>query len=532
MIFIGVIAFNTYAQKLPVKYQVSEVFRMKVPSIQNDYIFPAGQGKFITISTKRRGFLVNPLIFESYFDLYDKDLKKIRTKTIKLNLGAIKGSVKGAFVKDNTLYIIRLNKNLRKRYYSFDIIKGDINTGNLSPAKEFFRINKVYTKNEVNLFVNFKSLYYQKLRYYSDVYFYEPKLILQFSKNNHYFAVIHRDFQEDNTKYFITVFNDKFEKINTKTIEENIIPNQFNINDVLVDDNNGNVFVSAKIYNSDPKHKIKFSNKSLVNSFNIYKIGKNGIKKYKIKPAKTLEKLELAENDKQLFVLGFYRDEYIKVNDVDGILRLNLDKSSLELVHENYQNFNKKIFKLKYKTKRNRSKNHEMIIRKKTVLNNGDIIVDAEDFFVPLLSKKEDRELEVRDIVGDLLTLKINNSGQILWANKIYKRQVVKPRLALHSCFSTMINDEHYLLFTDSKTKPQPKNTQFFLRDKDLQNLNGIKISTNGSLKSGVMIENTKSKFRFMPIEGTKISKNEVIIPAKDHQFIKYYKLRFYKNKH
>ncbi len=526
-LLISIFVIKTYAQKLPVKYEVSEVFRMTVPSVQNDYILPAGDGRFITISTKRRGFLVSPLTFESYFDLYDRDLKKVRTRKIKLNNGALKGSIKGAFVNNDKLSIIKFNQNLRKRYYSFEYITGDINTGEIQMPKEFFRIESVYTKNEVNLFLNFKSLYYQKLKYYSDVYFYEPKIILQYSANNKFFTIIHRDFQEKNTKYFIDVFNDKFEHIYTQNVSENIIPDKFSINDVVVDDDNGNVFIAVKIFDTARKNKIKFAKKSDVKEYHLYKINKQNTSSINFKPNKIIERIELVDNNNQLYAIGFYRNEYIRVNDVDGIVRLNINKNSFVLTNKSYKNFGSKLFKLKYKSGRKSSKNHEMIIRNKTVLSDGSIIVDAEDYFIPLLTKRKDRELEVREIVGDLFSLKINLQGDINWVKKIYKRQVVKPRLALHSCFSTMINNTHLLIFTDTKIKPQEKSTQFFLRDKDLQNLNGIKISETGNIKAGILIENMKSKFRFMPIEATKISDNEVIIPAKDHQFIKYFKLTF-----
>jgi hypothetical protein len=46
-------------------------------------------------------------------------------------------------------------------------------------------------------------------------------------------------------------------------------------------------------------------------------------------------------------------------------------------------------------------------------------------------------------------------------------------------------------------------------------------------VQKGVVKEHTRTKFRMMPIEGIMISKNEAIIPAKDHHLIRFYKLTF-----
>ncbi len=526
ILLAGVFIGNLYSQNLQIKYEESPVYKLTVPSVQNDYILPAGDGKFITISTKRKGFLVNPLTFESYFDLYDNNLKKIKSKKIRLNNRAIKGNIKGAFVKNNKLNIIKFNRNLRQKYYSFEYLIGDIQKGEMQPAHEFFRISKIYPKTEVNLFVNLKSLYYRKLKYYSDVYFYEPKIFVQFSDDNSFFTIIYRDFQEKKTKYFIDVFNDKFEHIYQQTITEEVAPDQFSINDILID-KKANVFMATKLYRTSRNQQIKFAKKTDVKSFHIYKISKNSTKYIEINPKKIIEKLALANDKNRLFVLGFYRNEFLRLNDVDGVFRANIDKNNFISSNSFYIGLGDQVIKINPENKKLRTKNHEIILRNLEVFKDGSIIMDAEDYFIPLVNKRRNREIEVREIVGDLISLKVGEQGNLIWANKIYKRQIVKPRLALHSCFSGIIDQKHILIFTDTQLQPQDKKVDFYLKGKELQNLNGVIISSEGNIRSGILIEHLKSKFRFIPIEGTKINNNEIIIPAKNLQFIKFYKLVF-----
>jgi len=525
LLMVSLLFTQVYAQKLGIDLKESKVYKMTTPRVQNDYILPDNEGGFITISTKRTGFLANPLVFESYATHYNAQMEQIKTKTFKLNKGIVKGNIKGAFIKEGHMYLLNLESNLRKRYYSFKIIDANIATREIS-EKEIFHIDKVYPKTETNLFVNLNSLYYEKLKYYSDVNYFNPKIIIKFSKNNNYFTIIHRDFNELQTKYFVDVFDSNFNKVFSRFFSYPAHSKLLYINDVDVNDDNGDVYVATKLYNSDPLYKRRFVNTSNIDKFIVYRLSKLGYKKHELKPKKVIESLHFAPGD-DLTIIGFYRNSFLDVNDTDGLMLMRLNKQSMELNHIAYTGFKEKLVSVKYKTRRKRSKNHEMIIRKVFKTKNGDLIINSEDFFIPLMNKKFNREETISEIVGDLFSIRLNKSGGIVWTKKIFKYQRVKPRLALHSCFATLINDTDYLLFTDSKIKKTSNKEAFYLQGKDLQNLNGVRLTYSGNLQEGVVKENRRTKYRLMPIEGTMISPNEAIIPAKDHQFIKFYKLTF-----
>jgi hypothetical protein len=526
LLFTGLLFWYGNAQQLGIKMQESKVFKQAAARVQNDYILPTGDGGFITIATKRSGFLANPLVFESYATLYNNNLEQIISKTFRLNKGIVKGAIKGAFVKNGELFMVEMDVNNRKKHITFKRIKANI-TDKSMDEKVFFKIDNIYSKNDVNLYVNPGSLFDEKMKYYSDVNFYNPKVYIKFSENNNFFTIVYRDFQEEKTRYFVNTFNDKFEKLYTKTIVNNTHSKTFYINDLVVDDNNGQVYIVAKVYKNNPHIRIRNSSSSNISHFMLYNVGENGSKKLKISPKVTIEDFTLLLDKKQLGMLGFYRNKYLSFNDIDGIARININPMIFSVSSQSYKSFREKLVSVKFRSSKRRSKNHRMIIRKKFLLDNGDIIINSEDFFIPNVLKKNNRELTLREYVGDMFTIKISQSGNILWSKKIYKLQMVKPRLALHSFFSTVIEGQNYLLFTDSKVKKQEKDVSFYLRDKDLQNLNGVRIYAHGGVQKGVVKEHTRTKFRMMPIEGIMISKNEAIIPAKDHHLIRFYKLTF-----
>ncbi len=524
LFILFILSTSVFAQKLGIHIQESKVYKMTTARVQNDYILPDNQGGFITISSKRSGFLANPLVFESYLTQYDKDLNRVKSKTIRLNKGIIKGHIKGAFVQNDKLYLINLVTNLRKRYYAFNKIEGDIKQGTIKET-EFLRLDFIYPKNEVNLFVNPGSLYYQKLKYYSDVNFFNPKIFIKFSRDRHYFAIIYRDLNATSTLYHIKVFDHNFNPVYSQQLSENVPASQFYINDLTLDDQTGAVYIAGQLYKSDPLRKRRLMNTDNTRQFKIYYATADKMEVYNLKPRKVFDKIHL-KLGQNLIVYGFFRHRYLDLNHIDGFYRLDLTPE-LALLKSTYQTFEHQLVNITKRKSIKKSKNHAMVIRKTFLLEDGSLVVNAEDLFVPLMMKKEDREATVREIVGNLFSIKVAENGQIIWAKKINKRQVVKPRLALHSVFAAWLHQANYILYTDSPLNMQDSNQPFYLSGKDLNNLNGIKISSGGQVQKQVLYEPKRSKFRFMPIEGTLIDDHTAIIPAKDHMFIKFYKLTF-----
>jgi len=514
----------TFAQQQDITIKESKVYKMTTARVQNDYILPDDEGGFITISSKRSGFLVNPLVFEAYATRYDQNMNLIKTKTFKLNKGSIKGNIKGAFVHKQHLYLINMEQNLRKRYYSFKKIDGDIDNGTVS-SQEFFHLDFVYPKNDVNLFINPGSLYYQKLQYYSDVNFFNPKIFIRFSKNNRFFTIVYRDLKDEPAIYHIVVFNNEFQPVFKQQITYSTSSKLFFINDLKVDDANGTVYLATQVFQNNPLKKRRLLNTDNTRNFIIYRIANTGVSSYKIKPKKVMEKLQLQLDD-NLYVYGFFRNRYLDLNNIDGFYRLNLTKD-LAVLNSSYQNFKESPVAVGSRKGIKKTKNHTMVVHQSFLLPNGDMIVNAEDLYIPLMMKKEDREENIREIVGDLFSVKVAKNGQIIWIKKIYKKQVVKPRLALHSFFGTYLNGREFLFFTDSPLEKPTNNEPFYLKGSERKNLNLVKISDDGDLQKSVLYQPKRSKFRFMPIEGTMVSSKSAIIPAKDHLYIKFFKLTF-----
>jgi len=527
-LFLLLVLFSvsvTKAQELGISIQESKVFKMTASRVQNDYILPDNQGGFITISTKRNGFLVNPMTFESYVTHYDSDMKQVVTKTFKMNKGAVKANIKGAFVANGNLYMLEMESNLRNKYYAFKKVSGNIDEGKVVSEEEFFRINFVYPKTDVNLFVNPESLFYQKIKYYSDINFFNPKIFFKFSKNNRFFTIIYRDLAQQPAIYHIKVFNRDFEPVYSQDIIYDGPSNLFYINDILVDDATGDVYLTAKIYKSDPSNEKRVMNTDNTQSFMVYRATSDDLSEYLITPKKVIEKLYLQMQD-EITVFGFFRNKFLDTNDINGFFRLNLSKE-LDLIMESYQKFGDQLVKVTKGKSFKKSKNHQMIVRNAFMTDDGSLIVNAEDLYAPLMMKRVHREESIREIVGDIFSINIGTEGQINWAEEIYKKQAVKPRLAIHSFFNAFIDQQNYFIFTDSTLEEPEENNPFYLQGHELRYLNAVKISNDSPTEKAVLYKKNFAKFRFMPIEGVMIDAKTAIIPAKDHMFIKFFKLSF-----
>ncbi len=521
--FITAIAFT---QNSSVSITESNVYKLATARVQNDFILSDNNGGFITVSSKRSGFLVNPLVSEVYTTFFDENMNIRRTTTFKLDKGSIKGNIKGAFVDNNQLYLINLEQNFRKKFFSFKVITQNIETGK-TDTKEFFHLDFLYPKNEVNLFVNPGSLYYQKLQYYSDVNFFNPKMYIRFSKNNNYFAIVYRDLNKKPTKYHIHVFNRKFEEVYHQNFSNKVPSKLLYVNDLQVDDTNGKVFMATQVFRSNPLNEKRVLNNDITRHFTVYRIDRDSVEHFQIKPKKVIDKIQLQLDNEHVIVYGFYRNDFLDINDIDGFFRMNLSKE-LSPLTQSYRNFNKKLVAVGTKKHYKKTKNHTMVIRQSLLLPNGDMIVNAEDLYIPLMMKGHKREISIREIVGDLFSVKVAANGDIVRVKKIHKKQLVKPRLALHSFFSTYQNGQEYLLFTDTTLeKPSGNEEPFYKKGSDLKNLNAVKISDNGNVEKQLIRKPKKSRFGFMPIECTMIGPKTAVIPAKDHDNIKYYRIDF-----
>ncbi len=510
------------AQTLKTQMIPGPTITLPAARVQNDFILPDQKGGFISISAKRSGFLADPLTTEAYVSHFDTDMKLIKQKTFKLNKGAVKSDIKGAFVKHGRLHMVKLDKDLRHKAYFFRHLEGNIAKGLITYDSVFFKLNFIYPKTLVNLIVNPNSLFYQKMQYYTDVNYFYPKIWLVFSAHNRFFAIVYRDKKLTPVTYHIQVFNQNFESVYHHKISPLVLSPLFRIDDIKVSDKTGDVYLAAHFFKKDPFKKEFFTSFDNTKKIVIYHFNINEEDSYELKPKTVIDQIRL-NLSKYVTVFGFYRHLPTDFNKIDGFYRLDLSPK-LALLKQSYISFDHQLIDVPSKYLSAKHKNLWLVIRKHFFLPDGSLLINAEELYVPLVLAKRHREENVREFVGDIFAFRVTPNGKILWLKQIKKKQVVKPRLATHSFFSTYIQAAKYnfMAFTDSSVKV------LNIKHVDNKSLIGLKISTDGNLQTGILWNKKRNRFRFMPIEGTMIDKHTAIIPAKNHAYLKYYKLIFH----
>ncbi len=514
-----------FAQNLDVQITQGPVYTLTTARVQNDYILPDQKGGFITISTKRSGFLADPLTLESYVMHFDSEMNLLNKKRFKLNNGAVKSDIKGAFIKEGRLHLIKLEKNLRQKSYTFKHLEGYIDKGLIMTDSTFFKLDFMYPKTSVNLIVNPNSLFSRKMKYYTDVNYFSPKIWIVFSQNNRFFAFIYRDPKLIPNSYHIQVFNQNFESLYNNQISPGVLSDNFKIDDIAVSDNNADVYLVTHIFKKHFSKKQSLSAFDNTKNIKIYRITAHDIDTYSIKPKAVLDKMHLHLSN-QVTVFGFYHTNPSDLNQVDGIYRLDLS-AGLGLLKQSYNLFKHQLLQSKSTVLSKKVKNHWMLIRKHFLLSDGSLLLNAEDLYVPLVLKKKHREEDVREFASNIFIFKVAPDGTINWLRQIEKEQIVKPRLATHSFFTTMIGNSNFIALSDSLIDLKDITNKKSGASANHRNLLGLKIDLNGTTNSSILWQEKRNKFLFIPLEGTMITPTIAIIPAKNHNYIKYFKLQF-----
>ena len=267
------------------------------------------------------------------------------------------------------------------------------------------------------------------------------------SKNDNYFVINFDINNKDKETHKIFVYNNNFEKVFEQRIEKNIKDKYFDCNSIDIDDENGTVYFLGKSFENKSRRTKKKGKANY--HFELFKVDAKGLKNISFKHAdKFISSLELVKTNNRLACVGFYgkKDE----SKINGACLFNLNPESLKMETTKFNPFTETFLTDKYgnskrKKKKSKKKGLKNIDFKSVfVLDNGDININAEEYSITTHSQMTSgggmRTYTVYHF-DDIISLKMNKDGDLLWARNINKRQV---GLANSSYTSIPVGDDSY----------------------------------------------------------------------------------------
>ena len=409
-----------------------------------------------------------------YIEHYNKELYLLKRDKIEIN----RSELRGVYLNDSEIVLLQFKYLQKEKVYEFTTLTSNKTEFNFI-EKGIFTIDRDKIKRYDHFGIRKEPEYTIHEKYkFGDV---------VESDNNGFIAI--NLFIKDKNKidsFLVVVFNDKFEKIYEHVLDEVQMVSKFekpmfDYQNIKLD-NQGNIYLLGKIYQSNSKkEKVKGSPNY---KYELFKINSQGQKQITLGDSKYfIDDLQIVLKDNILSCIGFYHEkESNNTYSKEGIVRINIDVINENVLLKSYQPFQESINTVTFQKMISFTAIiNNLTIDKSFVDDNGDIVFYSEEFSIFI----SDNNIQSKNSYGNIVAIKINNEGELLWINNINKYQKAwsTDKTPFLSFSATSKNKLSYLYFNaDSEVKKDKNDKLKFRYSKSKNILNSATIKENGEI--------------------------------------------------
>ena len=519
--------FSTFlvAQELTFKIEKSDLFTDEYKDSKIILVEKANENNILILRSFKSGVSTTRGF---YIEKYDKSLKKINEFEFEISHPVSEkfSLVIGAFFKNSKFYIIEMFYDLKGKNY---VCLANIVDENYKVSKkELFKLNKELVKgfglethyyNEYLLDKNISNLGLFEQESSSRIGFFgtvtskvsenNSSSDVVFKVNNQKtmfsIAVSFKYGSKETTKLFLfdSNLNQKIE--NDFSFDTNTVINK----NIELHENQEVIYLTQKIYSTELKNKESDGEYF----YEIKQVSATDVKTKKINVENHyLPSLSFFCLKDKLYGFSFYSDN--ADFKYSGIAFFELDSHSLEIKNSKYSPFTQqfvldKYGEFNYKELKN-------IVIKNVYLQEDGLVVNAEEQYATTNNSSNSRLYNYDDIIS----LRLNNKGDLISARNINKRQSVgnpedSPFISYQSC---LLNKKNYF-FINAKDKMKELSNQRieFKGTNWLTNSNLFVISMNekGDFLYKQILSDEENDVPFMVSKGVVIDNSIVFLGRK-----------------
>jgi len=490
LILLGILIYSFgYSQN--VKITKGNISKNKYGNTPIVFIEPDGHDGWIVLRSylkmfKGGGYILNRV--DSKMNVKQEYMFKLYSPKLE-----------GMFVRDGKVYLLEVLKKNKK--YKINILS--------SPIEKFKFKSKQLTSVESKKVLGTSKIPGTNL----DI---DRIKSIFISKNKNFFVTSFCGKDKSVEKHYISVYNDKFEKIYSHIFNKKIKTKLFEIQEIKIDDKDATIYLLAKAFENG-KTKLKYNGKPNYH-YELYKIDKTDRSLIKIKAGKHfIKELALRINKDMIVAAGLYSD---KTEDkVKGVCRINVTKESYKLEKVYFINLTKQYYLDKYnKVKKKETKSLELSYV--FLDESGDVVINGEEnsastFFIDEMGGRSSQYLYMGSIkndhtvtssftnfskfksipyLDDILSAKIDRNGKVIWMRNIKKHQPMTKHFA-HSFASYMIEGKNYIFLNSRKFKKEKHGSfKFSGVARSRSSLFLLEISDNGTIKNKTILAKANNK--------------------------------------
>jgi len=537
LVLITLLSISSFAQEIPFKIQKSEVFKDEFKESQIVLSEEDGNGGILIIrSYKGNGISPNA---GYYFEHYDGNLKLIKEYDfqIKHPISQKTPIVLGIFRLENRIQIIEMFYDINEK--SYICMANSIRANDfILEKKELFRFTRDHIKEFGGL--SLSDTYYQNAKMKNlingsfgasdetDPFSFDfsfsgksekksssggnSKMALFVNKEKNTFSIVINFNKKDNSDMLkIYLFDSQMNKKIDRDYTKDTNDRKYFLQNIDISKDGNSIYLLSKSYPKELKEKEKGGKYQ----FEITKFTQDKVesqifdtKEHYIGSLKTIIK------DEKLICIGFYSDEYDK--RYKGVSYFELEPLTLEVKKSKFNPFTEQFILDKYGKIKNKELKY-LTFKNLLTTEKNELIFNAEESYSRTTSGSYSpnggySSGRIYYNYDDVVSIKIDEEGNLLWARNINKRQTGDEVDPFVSYTSTLINNEVYFFLNASEKIKDLENNRIEFRDtrKNKYNLNLIRINEKGDFDYQEILDDEENEVPFMVSNGIK-SGNSVL---------------------
>lgn len=542
LFLITLLSISSFAQNIPFKIQKSEVFKDEYRESQIVLSEEDGRGGILIVrSYKSSGISPNS---GYYFEHYDGNLKLLNEYDFQIKHPVSQKTpiVLGIFRIENKIRIIEMFYDLNEK--SYICIANSISVSDFAlEKKELFR----FTRDEIKEYggLSLSETFYQNANMKSLINgsFGAPseespflfnfslsgkseknssssgntKMALVVNKEKNTFSIVLNFNKKDHSDILkIYLFDNQLNKKIERDFTKDTNDRKYVLQNIELSKDGNSIYLLSKSY---PKEMKEIENE-VKYQFEITKFTQDKVesqifdtKDHFIGSLKTIIK------DEKLICIGFYSDQYDK--RYKGISYFELDSLTLKVKTSKFNVFSEQFILDKYGKIKNKELKYLTFKNLLTTVNN-ELIFNAEESYItstagnysPSGGYSGGRTYYNYD---DVVSIKIDEEGNLLWSRNINKRQTGDELDSFVSYTSTLINNDAYFFINASEKIKNLENNRIEFRDtrKNKYNLNLIRINPNGDFDYQEILDDEENEVPFMVSNGIKFGNSVFFLGKK-----------------
>ena len=469
---------NFYAQAvdaegdIPLEVSLTDVYKDKKKFTGLAFSTKDGNDGIILGRRYKKGY---------YIEHYDKNLKLLNSYDFEVDKK--RGTIDEAFLSDGQLCLLEYAYNKKEKIIEYYVNKSPLDNFSFkrtlllaiplkkADGKKFFSFGNTSDGNTLGRF--------------------------SMSKKAEYIAFTIEMKDKNLEKHNIYVFDNSLNKVYETVFKRDMKDRKFHLQNVDVSEEDGTLLLLGKSFTREKKKK-KEGGKY---QYELYKI--NGDQKTKLvfdSKDKYIGSLSTVINNGEVFCVGFYSDK----NDYryKGVAYFDVDKTNMSLTKTVYSPFTEQFIQDKYgKSKDKELRNIDL--RSIHSSDNNECIVNAEEFYITshyVSNGQGGGYWRYTYHFRDMISLKLNADGKLLWARNINKKQAASSYSPYLSFTTSYKNDKVYFFIncSDKIRRIRGDRLQFKGIKAKKSNLYAITLDKEGNYEYKKILDDKDSEVPFM----------------------------------